>query len=160
MTQPTVKTQPCLSFILPNSHVSPAPNCRPISVDNFSPINVFETFLTFPALFSWDVKNNTAAVVYGELSPLSLTILKYCRKIFICITYGWKYEVYSESKYRFAIKNRVKFIVIRFYILQTIFPHIRRHYWGTYRSGVQVLLYPPHRMRPPAMLATTDNVIE
>ena len=36
-----------------------------------------------------------------------------------------------------------------------IFPHIRRHYWGTYRNRAQVFVYPPHRMRPPAMLATT-----
>ena len=41
------------------------------------------------------------------------------------------------------------------YILQTTFPHIRRHYRGTYRSGAQVFVYPPHRMRPPAMLATS-----
>jgi len=41
-----------------------------------------------------------------------------------------------------------------------MFANIRRHYWGTYRSGAQVFVYPPHRMRPPAMLATTDNVIE
>ena len=43
------------------------------------------------------------------------------------------YEAYSESKYRFAVKKIEysfvqNFIVIRFYILQTIFPHIRRHY--------------------------------
>ena len=29
-----------------------------------------------------------------------------------------------------------------------------------YRSGTQVIVYPPHGMRPPAMLAITDNVIE
>jgi len=27
-------------------------------------------------------------------------------------------------------------------------------------AGAQVFVYPPHRMQPPAMLATTDNVIE
>jgi len=49
---------------------------------------------------------------------------------------------------------------MRFYILQTVFPHIDRHYRGTYVSGAQVSVYPPHRMRPPAMLAIIDNVIE
>ena len=49
-------------------------------------------------------------------------------------------------------------MVIRFYFLQTIFPHIRRHYWGTYRSGAQVFVYPAHRMRPPITQMTTDNV--
>jgi len=43
------------------------------------------------------------------------------------------YEVYSESKYRFAVKKIEQgfvqnVIVIRFYILQNIFPYIRRHY--------------------------------
>jgi len=75
------------------------------------------------------------------------------------------YEAYSDSKYRSAVKKIVSgfarnFIVIRFYILQTIFPHIRRHYWGTYRSGARFFVYRPHRMWPPAMLATTDSVIE
>jgi hypothetical protein len=51
------------------------------------------------------------------------------------------YEAYSESKYRFAVKKFEygfvqKFNVIRVYILQNIFPRIRRHYWGNYpREG-------------------------
>jgi len=79
---------------------------------------------------------------------------------------GCTYEAYSESKYRFAVKkNRVRFR-IKFYYHQILHSsncfstNIRCHYRDTYRSGAQVFLYPPHRMRPPAMLATTDNVIE
>jgi len=60
-------------------------------------------------------------------------------------------------------KNRVRFR-IKFYCYQILhssnFPHFRCHYWGTYRSGAQVFVYPRHRMRPPATQMTTDIVIE
>ena len=74
--------------------------------------------------------------------------------------YGSVYEAYSGSKYRFAVKKiRVRFH-IKFYCHQILhssncFPHFCRHY-----SGAQVFVYPPSRMWPPAMLATTDNAIE
>ena len=45
-------------------------------------------------------------------------------------------------------------------LFKLFFPHIRRHYWGTYRSAAQVFVYRPDRMRPAAMLATADSVIE
>jgi len=73
-----------------------------------------------------------------------------------------KYEAYSDSKYRFAAKqNRVRFR-IKCYCYQILHSptNFSTYYSGTYRSGAQVFVYPPHRMRPPAMLATTDNVIE
>ena len=66
------------------------------------------------------------------------------------------YEAYTESKYRFVVKNnRVRFH-IKFYCckIQLFF------YISAAITGAQVFVYPPHRMQPPAMLATTDNVIE
>jgi len=75
------------------------------------------------------------------------------------------YEAYSESKYRFAVKkNRVR-LHIKFYCYQIL--HYS-NYFSTYsppllrhlsKRGTS-FVYPPHRMRPPAMLAATDNVIE
>ena len=61
-------------------------------------------------------------------------------------------------------KNRVR-LHIKFYCYQILhssnyFSIYSPTFWGTYRSGAQVFVYPLHRMRPPAMLATTDNVIE
>ena len=68
--------------------------------------------------------------------------------------------IQKVSKYRFTVKIYHIRFCIKFYCYQilhssTIFPHIRRHYWGTYRSGAQFFVYPPHRMWPPAMLATS-----
>jgi len=75
------------------------------------------------------------------------------------------YEAYSESKYRFAVRQNWVRFRIKFYYYQILhssnyFLHIRRHYWGTYRSGPQVFVYPPHWIRLPTTQMTTDNVIE
>ena len=75
-----------------------------------------------------------------------------------------KYEAYSESKYRFAVKNHVNFR-IKFYCYQILHSS---NYFSTYsppllrqlRSRAHIFVYSPQRMRPPAILATIDKVIE
>ena len=69
------------------------------------------------------------------------------------------YEAYSEIKYRFAVKNSskvsYKILLLSDSTFFKLFFHIRHHYWGTYSSGAQDFVHPAHRMRPPAMLATS-----
>ena len=76
-----------------------------------------------------------------------------------------KYEAYSDSKYRFAVKkNRVSFL-IKFYCDQII--HSSNYFstyspplLSTYHSEAQVFVHPPQRMRPPITQTTADSVIE
>jgi len=89
------------------------------------------------------------------------------RKVFILQSY-WsipdqegqnigRYEAYSESKYRFAVKKSSKVSYKILLLSDSTFFELS---WGIYRSGAQVFLYSPHRMRPPITQMTTDNVME
>ena len=57
------------------------------------------------------------------------------------------YEAYSESKYRFAVKKHSSKISYKILLLSD-------------STFFKLFFHPPHKMRPPAMLATTDNIVE
>jgi len=76
------------------------------------------------------------------------------------------YEAYSESKYRFAVKKKLSKVSYKILLLSdSSFFKLFFHIFSTIIEALIVVghkfLYPhPHRMWPPAMLATTDHVIE
>jgi len=93
-----------------------------------------------------------ARVMVNYYTGIMYTARNLCTKLILKVT--------TVSLY----KNRVRFL-IKCYCYQIL--HSSNYFstyspplWGTYRSGAQVFVYPPQRVRPPAMLATTDNVIE
>ena len=59
----------------------------------------------------------------------------------------------SEFSYKMLLLSDSTFFKLFFHIFCAIIEALNR-------SGAQVFVYPPHRIRPPAMLDTTDNVIE
>ena len=69
-----------------------------------------------------------------------------------------KYEAYSDSKYRFVVKKSSKVSKILLLSDSTTFK-LSFHIFAAIIEA-QVFVYPPHRMWPPAVLATTDSVIE
>ena len=73
--------------------------------------------------------------------------------------WGFMYEAYSESKYRFAVKKSSK---VSYKILFSSDSTFFKPFFHIFAAIIeaQVFVYPSHRLRPPAMLATTDNIIE
>ena len=71
------------------------------------------------------------------------------------------YEAYSESKFRPAVKKKSSKVSYKILLLSdSTFFKLFSHIFvaiieALNRSGEQVFVYPRHRMRPPAMLATS-----
>ena len=70
------------------------------------------------------------------------------------------YEAYSESKYRFAVKKTSKVSYKILLLSDSTFFKLFFHIFAAIiealiLAGAQVFVYPPHRMRPSAMLATS-----
>jgi len=75
------------------------------------------------------------------------------------------YEAYSESKYRFVVKKSSKVSYKMLLLSDSTFFKLFFHIFAAIIEALIVArhtfsVYPPHRMRPPAMLVTTDNVTE
>jgi len=73
------------------------------------------------------------------------------------------YEAYSESKYRFAVKKSSK-VSYKIVLSDSTFFKLFFHIFAAIIEALTVaghkFVYPPYRMRQPAMLAATDSVIE
>ena len=77
-----------------------------------------------------------------------------------------KYEAYSDSKYRFAVKKQSSKVSYKILLLSD--PTFVKLFFHIFTAIIEALIvaghkcfvYPPHRMRPPAMLANSNNVIE